>query len=263
MANNLVLVDVGNTTMKVGLVCGTVREVYTLPTNSGQTADTLGLTLLTLMQHAGCSRKDFAACVVCSVVPAVDSLLRAAIARYVGCPILFTPADLPVPLENRYLRPEQVGADRLVATHAARVLNPHVPALIVVDFGTAVTFDCVQDNAYLGGLIFPGPRTALNALAGATAKLPGVNLDCEALVPTPGRDTATSIRHGIVFGFASLVDGLVSKLSCQLRGPVKILATGGFASGMVRISSTLQEVTPDLLLRGLELLYEARDVDRA
>ena len=263
MPDNLILVDVGNTTMKIGVVHEGRREVYTLQTNSGQTSDSLGFSLLELLRHAGCEKDAFAACVVCSVVPAMDPLFRAAIARYVGCPILFTPADLPVPLENRYLRPEQVGADRLVAAYAARVLHPQTPGLVVVDFGTAVTFDCVQDKAYLGGLIFPGPLTALNALAGATAKLPAVNLDCEDLEPTPGRDTSTSIRHGILFGFASLVDGLVAKLSARLEGPVKVVGTGGFAQSIARISSSLHEVTPALLLQGLRLLYEEREPGQA
>ncbi len=259
--NNLILVDVGNTTMKIGIVHDGLREVYSLQTNSGQTSDTLGLSLVELLRHAGCEKETFSACVVCSVVPAMDPLFRAAIARFVGCPIFFAPRDLPVPLENRYHRAEQVGADRLVAAYAAPVLHPETPALVVVDFGTAVTFDCVQDNSYLGGLIFPGPMTALNALAGATAKLPGVNLDCEDLEPTPGRDTSTSIRHGILFGFASLVDGLVAKLSAQLKGPVKVVGTGGFAQSIARIAPSLHEVTPDLLLQGLKILYTQREQD--
>ena len=258
---NLILVDVGNTTMKIGVVHDGLREVYSLQTNSGQTSDTLGLSLVELLRHAGCEKETFSACVVCSVVPAMDPLFRAAIARFVGCPIFFAPRDLPVPLENRYHRAEQVGADRLVAAYAARVLHPETPALVVVDFGTAVTFDCVQGNSYLGGLIFPGPMTALNALAGATAKLPGVNLDCEDLEPTPGRDTSTSIRHGILFGFASLVDGLVAKLSAQLKGPVKVVGTGGFAQSIARIAPSLHEVTPDLLLQGLKILYAQREPD--
>lgn len=256
MAKNLILVDVGNTTTKIGLVYEGVREVYSLETNSAQTSDSLGLSLLSLLSHARCDPRVFETCVICSVVPAMDPLFRAAIARFVGCPLLFTPRDLPVPLENRYFRPEQVGADRLVAAYAARVLSPEYRGLVVVDFGTAVTFDCVQDMSYLGGLIFPGPMTALNALAGAAANLSEVNLECSDPEPTPGRDTATSIRHGILFGFASLVDGLVTKLSAQLEGPVKVVGTGGFACDISRITDSLHDVTSSLLLQGLEILYE-------
>ena len=260
-SKNLILVDVGNTTTKIGLVHKGGREVYSLETNSARTSDSLGLSLLSIFAHSRCEPGDFEACVICSVVPAMDSLFRAAMARFVGCPLLFTPADLPVPLENRYHRPEQVGADRLVAAWGARMRSPEHRGLVVVDFGTAVTFDCVQDMAYLGGLIFPGPMTALNALAGAAANLSEVNLECSDPAPTPGRDTATSIRHGILFGFASLVDGLVAKLSAQLQGPVKVVGTGGFASDISRISATLHDVIPGLLLEGLEILY-GQNADR-
>ncbi len=247
--------------MKIGLVHDGTRDVYSLQTSSGQTSDSLGFSLLALLHHAGCDTTDFAACVICSVVPGMDPLFTQAITRYVGCPVLFTPGDLPVPLENHYYRADQVGADRLVAAWAARVLHPDTPALVVVDFGTAVTFDCVQGASYLGGLIFPGPLTALNSLAGATAKLPGVNLDCEDLEPTPGRDTSTSIRHGILFGFASMVEGLVARLSAQLQGPVRVVGTGGFAARIARLTPALEEVTPDLLLQGLRLLYEEHHTD--
>ncbi|MDO5536120.1 MAG: type III pantothenate kinase, partial [Desulfovibrionaceae bacterium] len=219
------------------------------------TSDNLGLVLASLIRHAGAEGIRFAACVACSVVPAMDQLIREAAARFAGCPTFFTPADLPIPLENRYLRAEQVGADRLLAAYAARVLYPQTRSLIVIDFGTAVTFDCVQDNAYLGGLIFPGPQTALNALAGATAKLPGVSLECDTDEPAPGRDTVTSIRHGVLFGFASMVDGLTARLSAGLEGPCRIIGTGGFAATLARLSPTLQEVRKGLLLQGLEMLY--------
>lgn len=258
MTDNLILIDVGNTTMKIGLVCGAEKNVYTLRTDTRQTADNLGISFEALIRHAGACVAGFACCVVCSVVPIMDQLIREAVSRFIGCPTLFTPRDLPVPLENRYLRAEQVGADRLLAAYGARMLYPDSTSLIVIDFGTAVTFDCVQENAYLGGLIFPGPQTALNALAGATAKLPAVSLEYDEDMPSPGRDTVTSIRHGILFGFASMVDGLVAKLSAQLPGPVTVIGTGGFAATLQRLSPSLKEVRKSLLLSGLELLYARR-----
>ncbi len=258
MQPNLILVDVGNTTMKIGVSLAGELASYSLQSDARQTSDSLGLNLLALLRHAGAEGASFEACLICSVVPSLDTILREAVGRYVGCPVLFTPADMPVPLENRYLCAEQVGADRLLAAWAARMLRPGASSLIVIDFGTAVTFDCVQDSAYLGGLIFPGPQTALNALAGATAKLPGVSLDCDADGPAPGRDTATSIRHGIYFGFASMVDGLVARLRATLSEPCAVIATGGFARPLQRATASLQEVHGDLLLRGLQLLYQQR-----
>lgn len=251
----LLLFDIGNTTTKVGLVRDGRMQQYTLPTDTAQTVDGLGLMLSVLMLDAGCAFRSVGAAVVSSVVPGMDPLLRAAIARYAGCPLYFVPHDLPVPLENRYRQPGEVGADRLVAAYAARSRYPAANSLVVVDFGTAATFDCVTENAYLGGLIFPGPQTALNALAGATAKLPKINLDSEDAVPDPGRDTVTSIRHGILFGFAAMTEGLIRQLSARLEGPVKVIGTGGFALTMAKFCTLFDEIRSGLLLEGLEQLF--------
>ncbi|MBQ1539895.1 MAG: type III pantothenate kinase [Desulfovibrio sp.] len=256
MQDNLLLFDIGNTTMKVGVSVGGVRRQYTLPTDAGQTADSLGLNLLLLLREAGVAPGSLSACIAASVVPVLDPLLKAACARFIGCPVLFAPQDLPIPLENRYRNPREVGADRLVAGWAARRRKPDAGSLVVVDFGTAVTFDCIEGDAYLGGLIFPGPMTALKALASSTAKLPSISLETEALEPEPCQDTATSIRHGIVFGFAAMVDGLVGQLSRQMQGPCAVVATGGFAQTMARVSRSLGDVAPGLLLDGLEMLYK-------
>ena len=255
MARTLLLFDIGNTTTKVGVAQEGSREEYTLRTDTSLTSDNLGLDLLALLAHAGHAPGDIEACVATSVVPAVDPLLRAAVARYVGCPVLFAPDDIPIPLENRYRNPHEVGADRLVGAYAARRLFPDCPGLVVVDSGTALTFDCVQDSAYLGGLIFPGPHTALAALAGKTAKLPHINLETAATRPEPGRDTVTSIRHGILFGYAAMIDGLARQLAGQLAGPVRVVGTGGFAGTLSRLGTGIDEVRPGLLLAGLELLY--------
>lgn len=258
MAKKLLLFDIGNTTTKVGIAEGDSRAEFILRTDASLTSDNVGLQLLALLAHAGHRPDSFAACVASSVVPTVDPLLGRAVARYLGCPLLFVPDDLPIPLENRYRNPSEVGADRLVGAYAARRLHPDVPGLIVVDFGTALTFDCVQGNAYLGGLIFPGPQTALAALAGKTAKLPHVNLETTASEPQPGRDTVTSIRHGILFGYASLVEGLVAKLARGLDGPVRVVGTGGFADTVARLCEGIDEVRHGLLLEGLEMIFRSR-----
>lgn len=256
MPSQLLLFDIGNTAVKVGLADRqAVTATYALGNRSGLTADDIGLTLLTLLRHAGARPETLRACAASSVVPAFDPLLRDAVHRYVGCPLRRVGVELPVPLENRYANPAEVGADRLVAAYAARRLYPAAPSLLVVDFGTAVTFDCVQGNAYLGGLIFPGPRTSLAALSREAAKLPTVNLDVSVTEPTPGRDTETSIRHGLVFGFAAMVEGLVARLTAQLPGPATVLGTGGFARALAGVSPVFDAVLPSLLLEGLRQLY--------
>ncbi|MDE5878538.1 MAG: type III pantothenate kinase, partial [Desulfovibrio sp.] len=188
MQAELLLFDVGNTSLKVGMAdTSHVLAAYTLPANLPRTADSLGLELLALLGHAGVAPQGLAACVASSVVPALDTLLAEAVARFVGCPLLRVVDDLPVPLVNRYERPAEVGADRLVAAYAARRQFPAAASLVVADFGTALTLDCVSGEAYLGGLIFPGPATALAALASHAAKLPPVSMDVTAEEPAPGR----------------------------------------------------------------------------
>ncbi|MBO5490624.1 MAG: type III pantothenate kinase [Desulfovibrio sp.] len=256
MQPEILLFDIGNTSVKIGL--GNERHVlasYTLRTVTEQSSDDIGLSLLALLGHAGVEGGQLKACVASSVVPGFDPLLREATARYLGCPLLRVGKELAVPLENHYERPNEVGADRLVGAYAARRLYPETPSLLVADFGTALTIDCVSSDAYLGGLIFPGPRTALAALAREAAKLPRVNLDVRAEEPAPGRDTATSIRHGLVFGFACMVEGLTLRLKRQMPGPAKVLGTGGFADVIARVSPAFDHVLPMLLLEGLRRLY--------
>lgn len=256
MDAELLLCDIGNTTVKIGFANrNRVLASYTLPDIREETADSLGLELLSFLNHAQIAPDALKGCVVSSVVPAAEPIFTEAATRYISCPILFAPRDLPVPLENSYSRPNEVGADRLVGAYAARMLYPDPPSLIVVDFGTAATFDCVSGQSYLGGLIFPGPGTAVAALGRHTAKLPSVSLDIQAMELTPGRDTVTSIQHGIVFGYVCVVEGLCGRLKKQLNGPVKVLATGGFASSIARLTPVFDAILPGLLLEGLRRLY--------
>lgn len=266
MQAELLLFDVGNTSIKVGMADkNQVLAAYSLPAAPDQTADSFGLLLLSLLAHADVDAAALSACVACSVSPGMDSIIRDAVARYAGCPLLRVPCDLSVPLENRYERPAEVGADRLVAAYAARRQFPKAASLVVADFGTALTLDCVSGEAYLGGLIFPGPGTALAALSAKAAKLPRVNLDVHSLEPTPGRDTVTSIQHGLFFGYVAISEGLCPRLARQLAEPVFTVATGGFASEIARASSVFDAVLPELLLEGLRRLYyeaKANEADK-
>lgn len=256
MASGLLLCDIGNTCIKIGIANEQgLGPSFSLPTMRNITGDSLGLDLLAILAKAGVAPHEIEACVASSVAPYVDPCLRQAVERYLGCPLLFGGADLAVPLENRYLRPGEVGADRLIGAYAARKLFPEPASLIIVDYGTAVTFDCVEANAYLGGLIFPGPGTATEALALRASLLPFVNLDMDGLEPTPGRDTRTSIQHGIVFGFVSLTEGLCDRLGRQLQQPVFVVGTGGMARSLSRFMETFDALVPELLLGGLRLLY--------
>lgn len=256
MKQTVLLFDIGNTAVKVGLACGgRVVSTYSLSVAPGQSSDTFGLTLLSLLGHAGTSPKDIGVCLASSVVPDFNPVLREACRRFAGCETYFAPDDIAVPLGNNYERPHEVGADRLVGAYAARRAFPSAPSIIVVDYGTAVTFDCIDGDTYMGGLIFPGPQTATAALAGHTARLPRVSLDIDAGEPAIGRNTAVSIRHGIFFGFAGMTESLISRLAAQLPGKTTVVATGGFAEALGRAVGCFDHVMPGLVLDGLCRLH--------
>lgn len=253
---HLLLFDVGNTNIKIGIATTeALLSSYALPTEGARTGDDFGLRLLDLLRHAGLAPEDITACVGSSVVPSLDPILRHACDRYLWHPLLFAPGDIAVPLENRYARPAEVGADRLVAAYAARRLYPGPKALVSVDFGTATTFDCVDGEAYLGGLICPGVLSSAGALSSRTAKLPRVSLEVAEDLPVVGRSTSTSLNHGFIFGFAAMTEGVCARLRHVLPEPLEVVATGGFARSIARVSNCFDHVRPDLLLEGLRLLY--------
>lgn len=252
--------DIGNTNTKIGLrLSGGPVQTYSLPSDARTTSDQLGLTVLQLLAHAGLEVKNLECCLASSVVPNMSSLIGKMCERYLLRELLHVPGDVPVPLENRYSRPYEVGADRLVGAYGARSLFPESPALITIDFGTATTFDCIEGDAYLGGLICPGVLSSAAALAGATAKLPHITLEVEETTLKPGLSTATSLSHGFLFGFASMTEGLVERLSKQMRGPVIVIGTGGFAKSIARVSSCFDLVWTDLVLEGLAKIHDGME----
>lgn len=250
------LFDIGNTNIKIGFADASgIRAQFTIPTDSRQTADGIGLALAGLCRHMRVEPDRIDVCVASSVAPVIAHLVRKACQTFLGRTVLFAPEDIAIPLENKYARPQEVGADRLVGAYAARRLMPEARSIISVDYGTATTFDFVTDNTYLGGLICPGVYSSVEALASRTAKLPHIALDIDASEPVVGRSTAESINHGFVFGFAAMTEGLVARLAKTMPGPVKTVATGGFAQSLSRVTTCFTMVRPDLLLEGLRLLY--------
>jgi len=260
----LLFFDIGNTNVKIGLY----REEsgltsYVLPTPRDGTADQLGLDITTLLVREAQHPATLTEILAVSVVPPINPLLRQACVRFLGRAPRFVPDDLPVPLENRYAKPEEVGADRLVAAYAARRARSE-RSVISVDFGTATTFDVVQDSNYLGGLICPGVLSSARALAADTAKLPRIDLTPQSLTLTIGRSTAESLNQGMLFGFAAMTEGILARLSKHLGEVPAVVATGGFASQLARVCPAIEDVRPELLLEGLRLVYEesTRDASR-
>ncbi|MFW5489899.1 MAG: type III pantothenate kinase [Desulfovibrio sp.] len=254
---NLLLVDAGNTNIKFGIAVGDREPVsYALSTAQLGTSDSLGFAVLEMCRLAGVTPESLEAWVVSSVVPGADEPMRVAASRYCGCQVFFANKDLPIPMENRYERPQEVGADRLVSAYGAvRLFDSD--GFIVIDFGTATTFDLVKGNAYLGGLICPGVLSSARGLAAGTAKLPQADLSVSPDVINVGRTTAQSLSQGLLHGFASMTEGLCARLSKQFDTPPKVVATGGFAGRIARAARCVDVVRPDLLLEGLRLAYDA------
>ncbi len=252
----LLLIDIGNTNTKIGLAQGDfILHYFVLPTNLQETADTFGFKVVDLCRYLLIVPEDIQAWIVSSVVPPLDYVIRKAGEIYSKCRVYFVPIDISLPLKNRYAHPEEVGADRLVTAYAARNLFSS-SALIVIDFGTATTLECIQGWDYLGGFICPGILSSLGALGGKTAKLPRISLDLSSSNLEIGTSTATSMSYGFIFGFASMVEGLYLHLKRYLKNDITVVATGGFAKKIQPVCSCIQKVREDLLLQGLVMAYK-------
>ena len=236
----IVAIDIGNTSIHVGLFShGRLRRRVSLPTTLAHRAAKLG-------RRIWFRGADEA--IICSVVPRVTPGVVRAL-RAAGCRrVRVVGRHLRVPLKNRYRSPRQVGQDRLVGAYAA--WKAYKRDCIVADFGTAITLDIVtKAGEYLGGIIAPGLEIALEALATRTALLPKVEL--KEPPELLGRDTANSIRSGILYGCAALCDGLVTQLKRRYAPRATVVATGGASPLIAKHASTIDHLKPHLVLDGL------------
>ncbi len=250
----ILLVDAGNTNIKLSLAREKgLKSVLNLPTDIRETSDSLGLKIYDYLRLEDIPPKDVRFWVVSSVVPFLDGILRQASQRFCGCPCFFVPEDIDLPINNKYHMPLEVGSDRLVTAFAARRLFSE-KGIIVIDFGTATTFDCIEDNDYLGGLIFPGINSSIKALSTQTAKLPQFSLEFSDVNLEIGRSTAQSLSQGTLFGFADMVEGLVKRLKQKLPEEVIVVGTGGTADKIKPLCPSMGAVQPTLLLHGLKIL---------
>lgn len=191
--------------------------------------------------------------IVCSVVPKALVDIKKAVEHLFGFSPLVVGEDLEPPIPNLYDNPEQVGEDRLV--NAVSALRLYGPPAIIVDFGTAVTFDLVsRKGQYLGGIIAPGIEISLKALSKSAALLPEIEL--KAPKSLLGKDTVNSMRSGVLYGFGSLCDGMVAKLKAEFGKQIKVIATGGYAQLIATYCSSIDEINPYLTLEGLRIIYE-------
>ncbi|WP_456434516.1 type III pantothenate kinase [Thermosulfuriphilus sp.] len=251
----LLAIDIGNTNIVAGLFEGERLVVdFRLRTEHDLTADEIALSLKGLMSLRDLDLACVTAMVIACVVPPLVWPFREFGRRYLGCPVLVVGEDGQPGIAVLYDSPSEIGADRLINALAA--WRQYRCALIVVDYGTATTFDCVSEaGEYLGGAISPGLAPAAEALFVKAARLPKVELFSYPHRAI-GKNTMESMRAGLILGFAALTDGLIERLEAEMGQRAKIIATGGLAPIMAQYSRRIEIVRPHLTLEGLRLFYE-------
>lgn len=251
----LLVIDVGNSHTVSGLFRGgTLLHHWRLKTDRRKTADELASTFHSLFVINGIIFGDIEAVAIASVVPTQQRAWEEFIKKF-GWRYLKVTAETDSGIKILTDNPREVGADRLVNTVAA--FAKYQTALIVVDFGTAITFDCVSaEGEYLGGAIVPGIAISIDALAERTAKLPRIDIS-EPPTSIIGHNTVDAIKSGILFGYGSLVDGMIKRFSAEFVPPAPmVVATGGMAEIIAPYTETIEAIDPLLTLEGLRLLYE-------
>jgi type III pantothenate kinase len=250
----LVLVDVGNTNTVFGVYQGDeLVESFRFSTDTERTADEYGALLLPLFSLRGIDPVTAEAVVISSVVPPLHLTLDRLARRYFGKKPLFIEPGVRTGMLIRYDNPAEVGADRIVNAVAAR--ERYGSPVIVVDFGTATTFDVVNAaGEYVGGIITPGIGISAEALFAHASRL--YRVDVRKPTELVGKNTASAMQAGIYYGYIGLVDGILERLLSEISGVKGIVATGGQAPLIASGSKYIREVDPDLTLTGLKLIYE-------
>lgn len=250
----LLLLEVGNTNTGVGVHDGgRLVASWRLTSRREQTSDEYGLFIHTLLRSRDIEPRRITAVAISNVVPPVQRTLEWMVETYFGMAPFTVQPGVNVPLAFAVDHPHEVGADRVCNAVAAVAL--YGAPCIVVDFGTATNFDCVNGRGeFVGGAIAPGLVTAADALISRAARLYRVELTAPATAV--GRNTVTNIQSGVVLGYAGLVDGLIDRMRREIEGDVKVIGTGGLAAQMREVARSIQIVNPDLRLEGLRMIWE-------
>ena len=247
-------IDIGNTQVNIGVFNGQ-RWVasWRLDTDARRTEDEIAGLLVPLVQIADLTLAECSGAIIASVVPPADSNWQRFATKYLNCEAIFLRSGDQVDIEVSYDPPHAVGADRLA--NALGALAKYNGPIAVVDFGTATTFDCVdQHGTYVGGAIMPGILVSLDSLVGRTAKLPAIAI--EAPKHAVGTNTVGALQSGVVLGYADAIDGLAKRIRKELGEHTKIIATGGLGRVFVDICKEIEEHDPFLTLDGLRIAYD-------
>jgi len=250
----LLAVDVGNTNCVFAVFEGeALRGEWRMATLASRTADEYAVLLLQFFSASGLKKEDISAAILSTVVPETQFPILRLCERTFGVrPLIVGDPSVKLGIEVSIEKPEEVGADRLV--NAVEAWRRYGRPLIVVDFGTATTFDVVGENgAYSGGVIAPGVNLSLDALHAAAAKLPRIRVRRPGKVI--GSSTVSAMESGVYFGYIGLIDGIVKRIVHEFGAPMKVVATGGLASLYAEGCETIEETAEDITIRGLHTIY--------
>ena len=253
----LLAIDAGNTNVVFAVLDGRrIVARWRIATDPRRTADEYAVWLHQLLQLEGLAREAIAGVIIATVVPRALHNLTVLARKYFGTEALIAgrpPVEWGIAIDVD--EPQSLGADRAVNTIAAHALHPG--DLIVIDFGTATTFD-VSDyrGAYKGGIIAPGLNLSLDALVTAAAKLPRIAIEAPAKPTVIGTNTVDQMQIGIFWGYIALIEGLVARLKAEIGRPAKVIAPGGLAALLTAHTTVFDIVEPDLTIQGLAMLWE-------
>lgn len=253
----LLAIDAGNTNVVFALVDGgEIRARWRIASDPRRTADEYAVWLHQLLQLEGYGNDAVDAVIIGTVVPRALHNLEVLATKYFHVdPLVAGQGNASWPIELDVDEPQNVGADRALNVIAAHAKYPD--DLIVIDFGTATTFDLVgSSGAYRGGIIAPGINLSLDALVSAAAKLPRIAIEVPPDASVIGRTTESQMLIGIYWGYVAMIEGLTERMKREFGGPVKVIATGGLASLFDKHTNAFDAIEPDLTIRGLSLLFD-------
>ena len=247
----LLAIDVGNSHTVFGVHDGSVwLATWRHQTDVETTEDELAAWLLQLMTVVGVSGSSITQIACASVVPGMNQILSLLGEKYFGCNVLFLTGNSSHGVKVDYNPPNAVGADRIANAIAA--LAQYSAPIIVVDFGTATTFDVIdKDGIYVGGAIMAGPITSMQSLVSRTAKLPSIDL--VAPETAIGKHTSHSIQSGVMYGYAGAIDALVGRISSELLSTPKVIATGGLGKVFTGLCESIESYDEMLTLDGVRM----------
>ncbi len=249
----LAVLDIGNSNVVFGLYQDkALAHRFRISTRHETTVDEYGIMLVQLLERKGVSVNQISAVAIASVVPQLNAVFDGVCQHYLNAPALLMGRDLHVDMPILLENPQELGADRIVNAYAA--YQKYHQAVIVVDLGTATTFDVVNaQGEYLGGAIAPGAKSTNNSLSRSVPHVPHSEIRRPEFVI--GKSTKEAVLSGVFYGYVGLVDNVVMRIRQELGCSAKVVATGGLANLFKEASLTIEEVDTDLTLSGLHLIY--------